>query len=238
MFPKILLYGGLLLLAGAMILAAPGPVLAQHGGHSGGGHFGGAHFGGYHGGYYHGGYYPHYGYRHYYPAYGLGYASPYYGYAYPYYGDYYPYSYDTYPYAWPSTTYELAPYYTSYGAGTTSYLNSVSTVTPSSGNGQAYYPPATAQPDLSAHVTVSVPRGAQVWFDNTPTTSTGTVRAFYSPPLSPGKQYTYDVKASWMENGHEVTQNQKVGVTAGERVNLTFPTPSRTTAQASPASDI
>jgi uncharacterized protein (TIGR03000 family) len=85
-------------------------------------------------------------------------------------------------------------------------------------NGSVPTPVAT-----TAHVTTSVPAGAEIWIDGTKTTSTGTVRQFQSPPLTPGQPYNYEIRARWSENGHEVTQTQKVEVTAGGHVNVTFP---------------
>jgi uncharacterized protein (TIGR03000 family) len=234
MFQKAFSYGGMLLLAGAAVLVTPSSGQAQRGGHGGGGHFGGGHFGGthlggghfggYHGGFYrggwnHGGYGRAYGWR--------GYHHPYYGvygyYPYSYgtgvYGSY-PYSYDTYPYVGSDLGYDSG-YYGSYGDVTTSDSDGYASVTPPAGSYQSFYP--TAQPDARAHVTATVPADAQIWFEGVPTTSTGTVREFNSPPLTPGSQYTYEVRASWNENGHEVTQTQQVKVTAGAHVNVTFP---------------
>jgi len=73
------------------------------------------------------------------------------------------------------------------------------------------------------HVTVRVPAGARVWFQDTPTTSAGPVREFESPPVESGSRYRYRVRAAWTENGREVTQAQEVRVTAGAHVNVTFP---------------
>src|SRR5439155_12546832 len=90
-------------------------------------------------------------------------------------------------------------------------------------------PPATvasdtpAQPSNTAHVTVTVPADAEIWFQGTKTTSTGAVREYQSPPLAPGTRYTYELRARWSQNGHEVTQTQQVEVTAGIRVNAHFP---------------
>ena len=95
-------------------------------------------------------------------------------------------------------------------------------------NYQTLYPPAT---DAPAHLTVKVPADARLWFEDTPTTSTGPVRAFHSPPLLPGGRYTYNVRATWNENGHEATQTQHVGVAAGARVEVDFPVKPETTAQ-------
>jgi uncharacterized protein (TIGR03000 family) len=243
MIRQVFSYGGILLLAGAVTLATPGSGWAQRGGHGGGGHFGGGHggghfggghgggghWGGYHGGgFYRGGGfrygypyghygYGHYGYRHYYPYYGYGYNSPY----------WYGYDYGTYPYL------------SAYDSG---YAGAYGDVTPTAPDGftggyqyQSFYPPTTptvTPPDTRAYVTVHVPAGARVWFEGAPTTSTGPVRQFYSPPLASGSQYTYDIKATWTENGHEVTQTKKVAVTPGAHVNVDFPVP-KTAAQAS-----
>jgi uncharacterized protein (TIGR03000 family) len=255
MFRKALSFGGMLLLAGAAVIVTPGSGLARpHGGgghfggghfggghfgghfggghfgghHFGGGHFGGARFGGYRGGYF-GGYhhgYPHtYGYRHFY--------RPYFGY-YPYYGyyDYYPYSYSTYPYVGLSPTYDSG-YYGSNEDVTASDPDAYAAVTPPAGSYQSFYPPATAQPDTSAHVTVNVPADARLWFDGTATTSIGPIRYFNSPPLTPGSRYSYRVRARWNENGQEVTQTQQVAVTAGAHVSVSFPVPPKTTGQVS-----
>ena len=67
--------------------------------------------------------------------------------------------------------------------------------------------------------------GARVWFEGAATTSTGPVRRFHSPALASGGRYTYDITATWHENGHEVPQTQQVEVTAGTHVNVAFPTP-------------
>jgi len=241
-------YGSALLLAGAVLLAAPSFALAQRGGgghgggHMGGGYAGGFHegsnFGGYHGGnfgrIYHGGsnfggyrggiynggfrHYGGFGYPYYYPYYGS------YGYGYPYYGyDYYPYDYSTYSY----------PNYDSgyYGSA----ADGVASAAPSAGNYPTLPPPArgTYQSDASAHITVKLPADGQIWFDGVATRSSGAVREFDSPPLAPGSNHTYQVQARWTENGHEMSQSQPVEVTAGAHVNVEFPAPSQTAGQAS-----
>jgi uncharacterized protein (TIGR03000 family) len=238
MFRKAFTFGGLLLLSAATVLMTPGLSHAQRGGggHAGGGghfggggahfggggaHFGGGHFGGYGRGFSRGGY----GYGHRYGGYGY---YPYYGFGYgysPYYGGY---SYDPGYYdSYPDTGSDLA-YSPSYSGSTTdlapTFAGSVS---------QSLYSPA--QPDTVAHVAVRLPADARVWFQNAPMTSTGSLRQFESPLLAPGQPYTYDVRATWTENGHEVTQDQKVEVSAGGHVTVTFPVPANTTAPATTA---
>jgi uncharacterized protein (TIGR03000 family) len=227
----------------------PGSGQAQHhggGGHGGGGgfHSGGGHGGGggfrsggsgqggfnhgsfNHGNINHGGNhfaYPHHGYRGYH-----GYHYPrYYGYygAWPYYSGYYPYYSGSYI----------------YGGGDSAYADDTpllgDSVTYDSGyqglspaEDRAYAQSATAnnataptRSDTTVHVTVSVSAAAEIWFEGTKMTSTGSVREYQSPPLTPAQRYTYEIRARWNENGHEVTQTQQVAVTAGSHVTVIFP---------------
>ncbi len=261
MLRHIFTYGGVLLLTGAVLLAMPGSSRAQHGGgHFGGGHGGGAHFGGYHGGgarfggYHIGGYrfgsyrsgYDHYGYHPYYHHYGFYNYYPYtYGY-YPYSSGYYPY-FDTYPYGGSDLTYNSA-YYGLYGGATPSYPGGYAATTEPaasystfslSGTGQpdaiANAVTSTGRPDSIAHVAVKVPSGARVWFDDTPTRSTGSTRLFDSPPLTPGQRYNYAIRARWNQNGQEVTQTKQVEVTAGSHVNVDFSHSPKTAGRAATA---
>ena len=80
--------------------------------------------------------------------------------------------------------------------------------------------PSTALP---VHIEVRVPAGAEIWFDDEKTVQAGTVRLFVSPPLPPGRDYTYEVRARWREDGSEVTQSRRVTVRAGQQVSVTFP---------------
>ena len=234
MFRKIFSGAGLLLLAGAVVLMTPASSRAQHGhfggAHFGGSHFAGAHFGGYHGGYSNGGY--HYGYGHHHPYYGYRHdygLFPSFGYGYsPAYGSYSDYAADA----------AVDPGYGGdYTAVAPDAVNDTP-VTPPAAGSPSYYASATGtvEPDDVAHITVNVPADAKVWFEGALMTSTGSFRRYDSPPLAPGSRYAYDVQASWNENGHEVTQTQKVDVTAGGHANVAFPVPSRTAAEGSASS--
>jgi len=177
------------------------------------------------------------GYHGWYPglAYSWGAHYPYYGgYAgyYPYYGgygDYYPY-YGGYASYYPPTYY-ANPYY---GNNPYDYsYRSIGSLTGPAAAGPDYQPAPAAsavpsQSDNRAHVTVTVPPSAKVWFDGTATTSTGPVRQFVTPPLEAGQQYTLWVRARWAENGREVNQLQPVDVTAGAHYNVQFSTTSKT----------
>ena len=231
MFRRANPFSALLLLAGAAVLSTADPVQARGGGggHGGGGHGGGFHAGGYHGGGYHpggiGGYHGGY-YR---GGYGRGYGyRPYYGHQHYYRGYYYPYYNDFY-FSGGGDSLENAY------ADDTARLNDSLTYDSgyrglSPAEYQAYAQAGTANNgsvstpvDTAAHVTASVRAGAEIWIDGTKTTATGAVRQFQSPPLTPGQRYNYEIRARWIENGHEVTQTQKVEVTAGGHVNVTFP---------------
>jgi uncharacterized protein (TIGR03000 family) len=227
--------GGALLVAAALLALTPGFAAARGGGgfHGGGVHGGGFH-GGFHAGGFHSGGYHFGGYGggfHYHP-----YSHPYaWGYHHgwdhyrPWYGGYYPaFGYDP--------AYSLYPYDDSYlGSGSVDEPGYTSFYSPppppSSDSASARATPA----DTRAHITADVPAGAQLWFEGTLTSSTGSVRQFESPPLTPGSQYTYTVRARWSENGHEMTQTQQAQVTAGAHIDLRFPLPARTGSQAAAA---
>jgi uncharacterized protein (TIGR03000 family) len=77
--------------------------------------------------------------------------------------------------------------------------------------------PAATSP---VYVDVKAPDGAQVWLGSTQSNQSGAVRSFVSPPLNPGSEYVYVVKASWVENGQPVTREKRVTVRAGEKITV------------------
>ena len=86
-------------------------------------------------------------------------------------------------------------------------------------------PARVATPALAnTSIRVQVPAQARVWFDNQPTNQTGPVRNFESPPLTPGQEYRYTVRAIWSENGHEIQRQQVVSFPAGDPVSIDFTT--------------
>ena len=84
-------------------------------------------------------------------------------------------------------------------------------------------PAAAGQAGTAGHIVVKVPAEAEILFDGTKTTPTGPVRLFNTPPLQPGLQYVYGIRARWREDGREVSQTTDVAVSAGETVNVKFP---------------
>ena len=45
---------------------------------------------------------------------------------------------------------------------------------------------------------------------------------FVSPPLEKGQRYHYTIRASWMENGKEVSREKKVDVEPGREFTVNF----------------
>jgi uncharacterized protein (TIGR03000 family) len=216
------------------------------GGHVGGGHvgggrvggYGGARVGGYGGGYrggYGGGYYGGYGRGYGYGGYGyglyggLGYglyggyigAYPYGGAGYYGYPNYYSYPYSTYSY--PSTTYG-STYYSSpliYSQSTPTAVPAA-TFTYAPGTADSSASTTVSQTDTPADVTVVVPENAKLWFNDVPINTTGATREFQTPALTPGREYTYQVRATWMQNGREISQTQTLPVSAGSHARIVF----------------
>jgi len=134
------------------------------------------------------------------PGYGSGYNSGLYGSGYrsysPYYGSSY---YDPYP----STSYYYDPAPT--------YVQPAPT----------YVRPAPVAD--AAHIRVLLPDGnARVWFDGALTQQTGTDRMFHTPALTAGMNYSYRIRATWMQGNREMTQERVVNVTPGSTSVVNF----------------
>jgi uncharacterized protein (TIGR03000 family) len=103
---------------------------------------------------------------------------------------------------------------------------------------QEFIPPKDTSPktptsEQPARIDVDVPAGAEITFDGVKTTQTGTTRQFVTPPLATGKEFQYEVKGEWKEDGKPVTMTRRVTVRAGERVTVSFAKP--TTPETLPA---
>src|SRR5262245_16420139 len=64
-------------------------------------------------------------------------------------------------------------------------------------------PPAAARG--SALINIRVPANAQLRFNGVAARETGEERRYAVPDLVPGTTYSYDISASWVDNGVEVT---------------------------------
>jgi len=88
--------------------------------------------------------------------------------------------------------------------------------------------PSMAAPLVATPVmlTVMLPKSdAEVFVNDTSTTSKGAERWFESRPLQPGVSYTYTLRAKWMENGKMVEQTREIPVMAGQSFKVDFREP-------------
>jgi len=81
---------------------------------------------------------------------------------------------------------------------------------------------STVAGSQAVSINVTVPAGAEIWFDGAKTNQTATHRLFMSPPLVPGREYAYEVQVQWKKDGREVAQTRRLTVHAGEVINLSF----------------
>ena len=91
---------------------------------------------------------------------------------------------------------------------------------PQQGYRSYYRVPTPDAPAGTVLLNVQVPQNAKVWIDGAPTTSTGTSRSFVTPPLTPGREFTYEVKAQWTEGTQQVTRTRRIPVQAGRAVDI------------------
>lgn len=80
-------------------------------------------------------------------------------------------------------------------------------------------------PRNTATIRLRLPEDAKVWFDGEKTSHKGTERVFHSPPLTPGKNYTYEVRAEWKKDGKPVEDKRTVRVHANADVQVDFTRP-------------
>jgi uncharacterized protein (TIGR03000 family) len=85
-----------------------------------------------------------------------------------------------------------------------------------------YSGPGDNENVTGVRLNVHVPPDARVFLDGQPTSQGGEFRQFVSPPLEPNEKYSYEIRASWTENGRPVERIRKVDVHNGQVVNLDF----------------
>lgn len=118
-----------------------------------------------------------------------------------------------------------------YGDSPVSYPPPAATVTLARSEAPEPPPPPPAHfvnvPNVAAHgnrafIDVQVPRDAELWIQGIRMQQTGATRRFTSPELDPARTFTYDIKASWRENGREMTASRQLSVRAGDQVSITL----------------
>jgi uncharacterized protein (TIGR03000 family) len=76
-----------------------------------------------------------------------------------------------------------------------------------------------------AKVTVRLPADAALFVDNVACPLTSDNRSFHTPALQPGQKYYYVLRTEVTRDGAKKVETQKVEVTAGQQVTVTFADP-------------
>jgi uncharacterized protein (TIGR03000 family) len=84
----------------------------------------------------------------------------------------------------------------------------------------AFYPQEQAVDTNAVTLRMHVPTDARVWIEDEATSTSGADRSFVSPPLTPGREYVYHIRAQWDENGKTVERKREFTVHAGDRIDL------------------
>jgi uncharacterized protein (TIGR03000 family) len=163
-----------------------------------------------------------------------------------------PMTYGTFGYGAYSNPYMMAPGYYGGGGAPTYMVGGGTTIFNTGGAGAGYdrmYPPVAQfglqQPPvdpglkvdpgyqtnlgpqprvaLTASVQIYVPSpSAELWFNGVKTTTQGLKREFVTPELTPGQNFTYDIRAKWTENGKEYDITRTFSVQAGGQLSFNF----------------
>jgi uncharacterized protein (TIGR03000 family) len=80
-------------------------------------------------------------------------------------------------------------------------------------------------PDNTARIRVLLPPDAQLWFEDKLTAKRGEERIFFSPRLTPGRDYFYKIRARWRLGPRMVEQSGEFKVRANETTTVRFPLP-------------
>jgi uncharacterized protein (TIGR03000 family) len=80
---------------------------------------------------------------------------------------------------------------------------------------------------LPARLEVHLPDNAELWVDGVKTSQSGATREFVSPDLPPGQQYFYELRATWRDQGRQVTETRRVSFRASDKVDVDFRVPKK-----------
>jgi uncharacterized protein (TIGR03000 family) len=127
------------------------------------------------------------------------------------YGYYYPYYYPTPGYGYyPGYTYS-----TYYWPG---YIGE--RYGPAPAPNSSYF--TAEQTPAPATINVNVPADAELWLQGVNMNLTGTQRQFVTPALGRDRDYMYDIRARWQQNGQDMDWTRHVRVRGGEEVTVDF----------------
>jgi uncharacterized protein (TIGR03000 family) len=71
-----------------------------------------------------------------------------------------------------------------------------------------------------AEIVVAIPGPARLTIDDHETSQTGEQRRFVTPPLAPGRKFTYTLKATWIEGNRQIVRMAVATVQAGKQTTL------------------
>jgi uncharacterized protein (TIGR03000 family) len=75
----------------------------------------------------------------------------------------------------------------------------------------------------AATIDVQVPPNAEIFVDGVKTSQTGSSRSFVTPPLEPGKTFSYEMRVQWTAtDGLIVNLTRTVYVKAGRETKVGF----------------
>jgi uncharacterized protein (TIGR03000 family) len=83
----------------------------------------------------------------------------------------------------------------------------------------------------TATIRVTLPADAKLTVDGHPTRSTSSERLLVSPPLDPGRDYRYTLKAEFVRGEKTITVQQAVLVRAGRETTVSLDVPSEASAR-------
>jgi uncharacterized protein (TIGR03000 family) len=90
------------------------------------------------------------------------------------------------------------------------------------GGRESLQPTLEIPPEGTALVIVRLPAEAELWFDETKTTQTGSYRRFVTPPLQTGRALMYTLRAHWHVQDADLTRAERVRVEPGKSISVNF----------------
>jgi uncharacterized protein (TIGR03000 family) len=82
------------------------------------------------------------------------------------------------------------------------------------------YAYGSAEDSNVAVIRLRLPANAEVWFDGSKTSQSGSLRPFVTTPLEPGKDYSYEIRARWTQDGRAIEQTRRIIFRPGDRLTL------------------
>jgi uncharacterized protein (TIGR03000 family) len=94
------------------------------------------------------------------------------------------------------------------------------TITPYSSVAEPTTPPPAVTQREAAYLDVRLPSDAKLYVEGVEMSQTGYLRQFVSPPLDPFRKSTYNLRATWEENGKPVEQLRTVRIRGGDHLDV------------------